>query len=364
MPAEIDHNSFKPVYYQLAESLRSQILEGGLKPGVQLPTEEELCKDYGVSRNTVRGTLRKLENEGLVSRTRGKGTFVCGVKRLARNLIVVSSLPPKGHRTIQELLSGVMAKAQEEGAQIQLLLDSRLDEALETAKMDSSRQHGVVFLHNKELTPEKLAKVEKAGLPYIVEGELHFPGCNFLDIDNDDAMRKATDHLYELGHRRFGIYATGEERNPHHKQRAEAAMRRLAELGVAFDPDMLVFAPYKSEEQIKTDAFSLSKLFFKKASKAPTAIICTSDTLAAMLLKWLARNGIKVPEQVSVTGFDDREFCEYVDPPLTTIRQDYYAQGEEAVSYVLRMMDDFRGKHVQTRMKMKLIERQSTGVAK
>ncbi len=364
MRAEIDHNSFKPVYYQLAETLRRGILDGKIEDGSQMPTEEELCKEHGVSRNTVRNTLKKLENEGLVSRTRGKGTFACRPKTRTKNLIVVTSFPPKGHRTIQELLSGVLNKAQEKGAQIQLIQSAQLEQALDAARMDESAQSGVIFLHNRQLRQETLAKVERAALPYIVEGELHFPGCNYLDIDNEDAMRKAVDHLYKLGHRRFGIYATGEERNPHHKQRAEAAMERIAELGLKFDPDLLVYVPYLGEEQIRNDAYKLSASFFKDPSKAPTAIATSSDTLAAMLLKWLAHNGIKVPEDVSVTGFDNREFCEYVDPPLTTVHQDYYAQGEEAVSYVLRMMDDFRSKHVQIRLKMDLVERRSTGAAR
>lgn len=65
-----------PLYWQLAERLRRQIAEGGYREGTQLPTEDELGREFGVSRITVRGALERLAAEGLLRRERGRGTFV------------------------------------------------------------------------------------------------------------------------------------------------------------------------------------------------------------------------------------------------------------------------------------------------
>ncbi|MDX1414252.1 MAG: GntR family transcriptional regulator [Candidatus Promineifilaceae bacterium] len=70
-----------PKYFQLAQILSEQISSGALQPGDQLPTEEELGASYDLSRGTVREAIRLLENDGLVRRERGRGTFVAAVTR-------------------------------------------------------------------------------------------------------------------------------------------------------------------------------------------------------------------------------------------------------------------------------------------
>lgn len=70
-----------PKYYQLAQQLSDQIAGGTLQPDDQLPTEDELCSSYNMSRGTVREALRLLENDGLVRRERGRGTFVTAVQQ-------------------------------------------------------------------------------------------------------------------------------------------------------------------------------------------------------------------------------------------------------------------------------------------
>lgn len=72
----IDRNSFEPPYYQLASILRRQIAAGELRPGDRVPSEGQLCEQYGVSPMTVRRAINILLDEGLVTATRGRGTFV------------------------------------------------------------------------------------------------------------------------------------------------------------------------------------------------------------------------------------------------------------------------------------------------
>ncbi len=81
MKREIDKASPVPYYHQLREIIQAQIEEGALAPGVQLPSEPELCEMYGVSRTVVRQALSELGNDAVVSRRKGKGTFVGAHKR-------------------------------------------------------------------------------------------------------------------------------------------------------------------------------------------------------------------------------------------------------------------------------------------
>jgi GntR family transcriptional regulator len=73
---DIERDSVKPIYEQIADQLRQQIVAGGFKAGRRLPTEPEFMREYGVSRSTVRAALALLEQEGRLARRSGKGTFV------------------------------------------------------------------------------------------------------------------------------------------------------------------------------------------------------------------------------------------------------------------------------------------------
>lgn len=72
----IDNNDFTPAYFQLARILHAQIMRGHLHPGDRLPPEVELCREFGLSRMTVRRSISILAEKGLVSRERGRGTFI------------------------------------------------------------------------------------------------------------------------------------------------------------------------------------------------------------------------------------------------------------------------------------------------
>jgi len=73
---EVNHQTFLPIYQQVAEYLRSAIVSGQLKSGAQIPSEPELAVQFGISRDTVRRGLRTLEQQHLVCQRQGKGTFV------------------------------------------------------------------------------------------------------------------------------------------------------------------------------------------------------------------------------------------------------------------------------------------------
>lgn len=77
---ELDKKSFTPLYYQLADLLRERISDGSLKPGMTLPSEFDLIEEHNISRGTVREALRLLEQEGMIEKRKGIGTFVSAPK--------------------------------------------------------------------------------------------------------------------------------------------------------------------------------------------------------------------------------------------------------------------------------------------
>ncbi len=75
--AQIDTESFTPAYFQLAQILHREIMNGGMRPGDRVPSENELSEEYGISRMTARKAITLLTEKGLMRREKGKGTFVC-----------------------------------------------------------------------------------------------------------------------------------------------------------------------------------------------------------------------------------------------------------------------------------------------
>ena len=343
-------------------TLKENILAGGYSANEgHFPTEKELEKIYGLARNTIRSATNKLEKEGYLHRVRGLGVFVSEKISLKRNLIIVVGIAPECNRNIQSVLSGAVTRALKEGANIQAIEDNALEITVEAARLNPGTHTGVLFIRDGKLTPGKLFFAERSGLICVVEGDKAVSDCNHVDVDNKSAMRKVVDHLFDLGHRRFGILSVTGVDHSHYSQRVEHVVSRLAELGVEFDNSLLYEAAYGTEYE---ESFKSAPSFFLKRSIPPTAIVCVGDPLAARLIQGVREMGVEVPRDISVTGFDDMEICCSLKPSLTSVRLDYFEQGKIAADLVFRMMDDFSNRRVQLKVELPLIPRESTGMAK
>lgn len=108
LKTQIDRDSYIPLYIQVLEALRASIESGGLAPGEQLPGEPELCRLFDVSRTVIRQALRELEYQGLIYRTKGRGTFVAEPKiheSLFQELTgFYQDMEAKGHPPVSRVL--------------------------------------------------------------------------------------------------------------------------------------------------------------------------------------------------------------------------------------------------------------------
>jgi len=357
----MERRSFTPIYYQLAKSLKSEILRGERPPGSQLPTEEELSAGHGVSRVTVRSALKKLEIEGFIHRVKGKGTYVSSnVERPAKMLLALDRAPASSDSSLHSMIVGAMLKAQAAGAQVQVCSNDELGRLLDSESREASRRPAVLFLRDRSVPEKLLDEMERREIPYLLEGVKPGSNRNWLDIDNRDAMRQVVDHLHSLGHRRFGVYHYEDKRHFHFNERFQAILERLGELGLSQNSVRLV--PFPKGAEMERVAYELAPGFFNGPTP-PTAIVCVSDLLAAGLMQWLEAAGKPCPSEVSVTGFDDSPICRHMRPPLTSVRQDYYEIGSTASAKLLELMGDYDNRRRQILIKLKLALRGSAAAA-
>ena len=158
--------------------------------------------------------------------------------------------------------------------------------------------------------------------------------CEWTNVDgfpsvrssNEDGAILAIQHLYDAGHRNI-IQITGPKDNVLTHARIAGHETACKKLGLE---------PHYIEGDFSLDAGLQAAKQIKAMTDKPTAIFCASDVIAFGLISGLARCGIRVPEDISVIGFDDLEFSEHFVPPLTTIRQDRVALGATAAQVLLR----------------------------
>jgi LacI family transcriptional regulator len=138
------------------------------------------------------------------------------------------------------------------------------------------------------------------------------PGINVLKVDYHHGIRKAVQHLAALGHRGIA-FVSGPMRLHSAQSRLAAFQKSMQECGIHIDPTQII----EGDHTLEGGVTAMEKLL--SLPQLPTAIMCSNDMTAIGVLHKLYRQGLRVPEDISVIGFDDIHIAEVMMPPLTTI---------------------------------------------
>ena len=140
-----------------------------------------------------------------------------------------------------------------------------------------------------------------------VEGKL----ISCVTSDNLSGIGMAVAHLIQLGHRRIG-FINGEQQSFSSRERFAGFLSAITLGGLTYDPELVYhgnFSEHSGEEGAET-----------LLDKGVTALVCASDLMAIGAIRWLKKQGLQVPQDMSVTGFDDIRISTYISPALTTVR--------------------------------------------
>lgn len=170
-------------------------------------------------------------------------------------------------------------------------------------------------------------------------------------VDYHKGIREGVQHLAALGHREFS-FISGPLQQRSSQLRRAAFLRSVEEIGVAPNKSWLL----EGDHTLEGGMAAMEKLL--EGSDLPTAVMCSNDMTAIGGLRVLARAGVKVPDEISVIGFDDVHLAEFVYPPLTTVRMSRKDIAREAFE-ALRAVRETPNRAPQT-ISTSLIVRQST----
>lgn len=194
----------------------------------------------------------------------------------------------------------------------------------------SRRVDGVIVLAGR--LPNSVLQRFAKSLPMVVVGrDLRGPGLFSLDFDNRAGGLLATQHLIECGHTRIAFIA-GDPAHQDALDRQAGYRAALEKAGIAFDPALVMAGDF-------TEASGLMAVNRLLESRLPfTAIFAANDQSAIGAALGLYRKNVRVPDDVSLVGFDDVAPAKFAIPPLTTVRQSVYEMGSQAAAAMLDLL--------------------------
>lgn len=207
--------------------------------------------------------------------------------------------------------------------------------------------------------PELFRMIEAHGVPYVLSWALDKAGRHpCVGFDNRAAATRLVKYLLELGHRRFAMISGITVNNERALERRDAVRDALAARGIALPAARVVEKPFT----LTAGREGLAELL-DAAETPPTAVICGNDVLAIGAVAECHARGLRVPQDVSVTGFDDMEIAAVITPSLTTVRFPTAELGTLAAQHLLARL---AGKPVPQRRELavELVVRESTAPPK
>ncbi|HYR83773.1 MAG TPA: LacI family DNA-binding transcriptional regulator [Terriglobia bacterium] len=306
------------------------IYEVAKRAGVSTATVSRvLSRPDVVAPNTRRKVLRAVEFLGYVPNSAAKNL------RTLRSGKLLVTVPDISNPFFSLIIQGIEDTALREGYSV-LVGDTQHDVKREEryAQMLKRREaDGLIFLGHR--LPKEVAALVRTMAPRcapVVNGCEFSPrlGVPSVHIDNAKAAYEAMDHLYRLGHRRIGV-VTGPLVSPLSRDRLQGARSRAKKQRAEGACTVV-----QGDFSIESGAVAAERLL--AAHDPPTAMFCFNDEMAMGVIQTAKRRVLRVPDDLSVMGFDDIRFARCIDPPLTTIAQPMRAIGEGTVRLLLEIL--------------------------
>ncbi len=338
-------------YLEIIESLRTEIGSGRFSSGARLPSEAELVRRFSVSRMTVVKAMQQLQQEGLLVRRPGSGTFAAG-SSTDEGKVFGLLIPDLGKTEIFEpICRGMMRSPSIKSHSLSwghaLSTSQHQEEAEQLCQRYIEQSVAGVFFAPLEFTANRaevnrrvLRALEKAKIPVILldRDVVGYPQRSELDLvglDNRRAGYIMTEHLIRQGGARIAFFSR--------KHSAETVENRTAGYREALHAHDLWIS---KDFVITGDAAERSFVEAVLERTRADAIVCANDHTAAKLMHTLLALGVRIPEEVRIVGVDDVNYASLLPIPLTTFHQPCLEIGAAAMS---AMLERVRNPHLPPR---------------
>ncbi|WP_322801451.1 LacI family DNA-binding transcriptional regulator [Thermoflexus sp.] len=325
---------------------------------------KDIARKAGVSHSTVSRALRgsPLVNPRTAERIRRLAARMGYVPNAAARSLVTTRTSIIGlvittlaDPFLAEIVRGVEEVALEAGYRL-FLATSNADPEREMAAVRAlaeSRVEGVIVASSR-VGDLYLPHLEALGVPIVlINNQREEPFIYSVASDSRQGAVEAVSYLVRLGHTRIA-YIAGPPTARSNRERLAGYQEAMAQAGLSVDPAWIVEGNGRPEG----GEWGIRRLL--EVPRRPTAVFCYNDMTAIGALRAARAAGLRVPEDLSIIGFDDILFAAYTEPPLTTVAQPKYEMGRTAMSVLLRLLQGERTP-AHLRLPCRLVERASCG---
>lgn len=338
----------QPKYQLLQQWLRDQINSGEYTANQQIPTELELAEQFGYSRQTIRQAISGLEQEGLLKRTPGRGTFVCqqnagrvnrSESRTRRVGVLTTYLDDYIFPGIINGIERVLSR-HDYLFTLGLTHNKTLNEATALQKLLADGVDGLIIEGTKTVLPTPnegiLQSFRDAGIPMVfINGCYDGANDSYVLMDDVQSGELLTQHLIDQGHTQIGgIFKSDDIQGV---KRYEGVVKGMQKNDEHIKDDCILW--YTTEDVRYLFEGSMDEMILKRLADS-TAVVCYNDEIAAKLIDVLRRAGKRVPDDLSVVGFDNSPFAGSLLYNLTTVTYPAADIGETAANVLMRCLED------------------------
>ena len=332
-----------PKYQMVAEVLRDGILDGTYQK--TLPTEQALCAQFQVSRQTVRQALSLLEAERLIDRRQGSGSHIRERKdtapRRRLSIAVVTTyisdyIFPSILREIETVCSENNSAPLLFATQNQFASERRI--LLTLLEMD--QLDGILIEGTKTGLPNPNIKLYQRlmekGIPLVfMHGNYEMlPDTLSVLDDNAAGGRMLVDYLYSKGHRKIaGIFKYDDIQG---RVRFIGFLDAVQELGLPLEDKNILWYGTEQKDRYMREGFDPA--WAAEFLASCTAVVCYNDEIAARLISCLMRLGLSVPGDIAVVSFDNSPFSEMSTPRITSLSHAQHNVGRMAAELLFRLL--------------------------
>lgn len=332
-----------PKYIELVNWVKSKIETKELKSGDKLHSENELSSMFSMSRQTVRHGISKLEQEGIVERIQGSGTYICNKVKYDNpktlNIAVVTTyvdryIFPNVIKEMEKVISGA-------GYFTQIAF------TYNTLERESSIIQ--TFL-NKNIVDGIIIEPTKSGLPNpnielyheIIDRKIptifinsYYPNLKLPHVAMDDtkAGLMAVSHLIEAGHTNIAGIFKADDRQGHF--RYSGYVNGLLNSGLKVHDDNVIWIDTEDTNHMEDNEQRILKRL-----KGCTGCVCYNDEIAVSVVEICKKNNIRIPEQLSIVSIDDSDLAALCDIPITSVAYPITELGKKAAENLLQLIED------------------------
>lgn len=354
----------KPVtkYELLADEVRKMIKSGKYAPGSKLPSERDMAATYDVNLTTVNKTLSTLQAEGLLYREHGRGTFVKEPSRTKTCTFLTYGMSQHSG----DIVSGIEEILSRHGYRLNIKCSSGNLAKEKTIIEELAKEvDGIIaypmFIGGKG-NNALFKKLQSLHFPFVlVDRYFEDLECDWSVADSYSGFYSLVSSLIDKGHSRIA-HIMSPSRSLTVKERLLGYTGALKDHGIIYDEGLVKSISF--QERLEYDYFSEVDSIVNSwlnMENPPTAITATADGLAVIAMKALLTKGIRIPEDIALTGFDNSSLGALAEVPLTSVEVDFVSMGRSAAEILLERMESGIFEPYQKIVHpVKLIERQSS----